>query len=139
MRKRIILFIITGIFISACSAIPRLTGKPAEGSEINYKMISPGELNEIQDSETFTFINVHIPWEGNIPGTDLELPYNDMASYADVLPQDKDEKVVIYCRSDSMGHEAAASLVDMGYTDVSNLEGGYIAWQGEGYPFEEQP
>jgi rhodanese-related sulfurtransferase len=36
-----------------------------------------------------------------------------------------------------MGDTAAQTLVDLGYTRVFNLEGGYIAWRAAGLPFVE--
>ena len=100
-------------------------------------MITVSELQELMDSEEFTFVNVHIPLEGNISNTDAEIPFDEIENYLDLLPEDKDEKIVIYCRSGSMGDTASKTLVDLGYTNVSNLEGGYNAWNANGLPFEE--
>ena len=127
--KRTVLMISLFLF-SACSALP------GAAEPNGYEMITVEELQEINESGAdYTFINVHIPLEGNIPDTDLEIPFDQVADYQNLLPQDKNEKIVIYCRSDSMGNTAAQTLIDMGYTDVSNLEGGYIAWQAAGLPF----
>ena len=132
MKK--ILIILTAFIFSACSALPGSAG--ANG----YERISVEELQALDETGAdYTFINVHIPLDGSIPDTDLEIPFDEIADYQDLLPQDKDEKIVIYCRSGSMGDTASQTLVDLGYTDVSNLEGGYVAWQGAGLPFGEQP
>jgi len=100
-------------------------------------MISVADLQSLVEADDFTFINVHIPLEGNIPETDLEIPFDDVENYLGLLPADKDEKIVIYCRSGGMGNTASQTLVDLGYTDVSNLEGGYNAWKAADLPFEE--
>ncbi len=139
MEKKLLAIFISGILFASCSVFSGSTEQPVNNSEIDYMMINTSELQEIQNSKEITMINVHIPWEGNIPGTDMELPYDEIEKYADALPQDKNEKIIIYCRSDSMGHQAAATLIEMGYTDVSNLEGGYIAWKNTGLAFEEKP
>jgi len=131
MKKTIIL--LTAFIFTACTALPGAAG--ANG----YADISVEELQALDESGTdYTFINVHIPLEGNIPDTDLEIPFDQIADYQDMLPQDKDEKIIIYCRSGSMGDTASQALIDMGYTDVSNLEGGYVAWQAAGLPFGDQ-
>ena len=134
MVKRIALFILTGLLITSCTVLSNLgiVSKPA-----GYAMITVSELQELMDSEEFTFVNVHIPLEGNISNTDAEIPFDEIENYLDLLPEDKDEKIVIYCRSGSMGDTASQTLVDLGYTDVSNLEGGYNAWKASGLPFEE--
>lgn len=100
-------------------------------------MISVTELDGMMDSEDFVFVNVHIPLEGNIPGTDLEIPFNEIEDHIALLPENKDEKIIVYCRSGGMGDTVSQVLVDLGYTDVSNLEGGYIAWKAADLPFEE--
>lgn len=126
------LLIFTTLLVSCASPV-----QPAAGSPSTYQMISVAELQSLRESgEDFLFVNVHIPLEGNIPGTDFTVPYNEIEANLSLFPVDKDAKIVLYCRSDSMGNEAAQTLVNNGYTDVSNLEDGYIAWKAYGLPFE---
>lgn len=134
MFTRLLIILISGSLISACSAI---TGGQAilSGEKTGYEMISVNALQEMMKEGDLTLINVHIPLEGSINGTDLEIPFDQIAEFLDILPEDKSENIVIYCRSGSMGDQAAAILAELGYTSVSNLEGGYIAWQAAGLPF----
>jgi rhodanese-related sulfurtransferase len=126
---------LTFLGLLASCAVP---GQPVGGSTKTYNMISVSELQALRESgEDFLFVNVHIPLEGNIPGTDFTVPFNEVDQNLNLFPEDKDAKIVIYCRSDNMGHDAAQTLVDNGYTDVSNLEGGYVEWKAQGLPFEE--
>lgn len=99
----------------------------------NPALISVEELNNMLKSKDFSFINVHIPYEGEIPGTDAHIPYNEVEDYADQLPQDKDAKIVLYCRSGPMSAAASKTLVEMGYTNVIDVQGGMKAWQAAGY------
>jgi len=130
MRK-IIYLVFLGLFLSAC--VP-LLGAKGEGK---YEMITVSELQNLIETEEFTFVNVHIPLDGNIPSTDAEIPFDEIENYLDLLPENKDEKIVLYCRSGSMGNTASQTLVDLGYSDVSNLEGGYNVWKSMNLPFEE--
>lgn len=41
----------------------------------------------------------------------------------------KNESVICYCRSGKRSMQACMMLETMGFTDVSNLEGGMLAWQ----------
>ncbi len=41
---------------------------------------------------------------------------------------DKDEPVYLYCRSGNRSQKAAKILVDMGFTEIYDLEGGYMNW-----------
>jgi rhodanese-related sulfurtransferase len=138
MIKNILSFILAGVFLTSCAFTPLHSGESAGDPSANYQMISVTDLQSLKADQEFTLINVHIPLDENIAGTDLEIPYNEIEKYAGLLPDDKDEKIIIYCRSGSMGNIASKTLVEMGYTDVSNLEGGYAAWQAAGLPLEEK-
>jgi len=134
MKLRLVFSLIVFIMLLASCAAP---AKPTADSSSTYQMISVADLQALRESgEDFLFVNVHIPLEGNIPGTDFTVPYNEIAQNLSLFPTDKDAKIVIYCRSDSMGHTAAQVLVDNGYTDVSNLEGGYVQWKANGLSFD---
>src|SRR5660398_231687 len=67
-----------------------------------YTDIGPDELAGMLENKGFLFINVHIPYEGEIPLTDLFIPYDEAAGHVDQLPDDKDAKIVVYCQSDHM-------------------------------------
>jgi len=104
-----------------------------------YTNITVAEIQGMLDDKDFTFINVHIPYAGDIPQTDLSIPYDEIAGNLDQLPADKNAKIVLYCRSGSMSSMAAEDLVQLGYTNVWNLSGGMVAWQNAGLPLENQP
>jgi phage shock protein E len=102
----------------------------------SYTEISVRGLQPALDNKDFLLINVHIPFEGDIPNTDLSIPYNQIGENLHLLPADKDAQLVLYCRSDRMSTIAARTLVSLGYTDVWNLTGGMVAWERAGLPLE---
>ena len=99
-----------------------------------YKNISVKELADMLKNKDFTMVNVHIPYIGDIEGTDLSIPFNEITNNLDKLPEDKNSKIVLYCQSGSMSEIASEKLVDLGYTNIYNLNGGMIEWQKQGYP-----
>ena len=101
-----------------------------------YRDISVSELQTMMDNKDFTLVNVHIPFEGDIPETDISFPFDQVEGNLDKLPEDKDAKIVLYCRSDRMSNIAAEELVGLGYTNIWNLDGGFNAWKDAGLPME---
>ena len=99
----------------------------------SYENISVDQLEKLMDQKDFTLINVHIPYQGEIEKTDLLIPFNAVNQHKNLLPKNKDAKIVVYCMGDSMGSIAAEQLIKMGYTRVFNLSGGMMAWQYRGH------
>ena len=93
-----------------------------------YHNVSPEELQEMLEAKDFFLLDVHIPEQEHIEETDAFVPYDQIDDYLDDLPEDKSEKIVVYCRSGSMSVEASNKLLDLGYTNVFNLEGGRNAF-----------
>ncbi|MFQ5886407.1 MAG: rhodanese-like domain-containing protein [Anaerolineae bacterium] len=96
-------------------------------------------MSRLLEEKDFLLINVHIPYEGEIAQTDFFIPFNAIEEYASQLPADKSAKIVVYCRSGSMSATAAETLVQLGYSNILNLDGGMIAWEEQGYPLLQNP
>lgn len=79
-------------------------------------------------------VNVHIPYEREIEGTDAFVPYDAVAKHASELPADKSAPLYIYCRSGRMAELAAPDLRRLGYTNIIDLKGGMQAWVDAGLP-----
>ncbi len=97
-----------------------------------YTDITVDGLAAMLPDKGFTFVNVHVPYEGEISQTDLFIPFDQVSEHLDKLPA-KDAPIVLYCRSGRMSAEAAATLARSGYTNVMELDGGFNAWQAEGH------
>jgi YVTN family beta-propeller protein len=98
-----------------------------------YSDISAVQLEEVLKYKNFTLINTHIPYAGDIPLTDLSIPFDQIETFTNQLPANKDAPLAVYCRSGSMSTQAAQTLVNMGYTNVWEVDGGMNAWQNAGY------
>ena len=111
-----------------------LSGCQGAGSAKGFTDITVAELSTMLESKDFLFVNTHIPYEGEIAGTDAFIPYDELEQYADQLPADKDARIVLYCRSGRMSEIAATALAEQGYINVYELDGGMIAWEEAGLP-----
>jgi rhodanese-related sulfurtransferase len=99
----------------------------------NLKMISPAQLHSTLQNRDILLIDVHIPEQVHIAGTDLFIPFYKISSHLDKFPQDKNAPIYLYCKSGPMANWAARTLFDHGYTTIYNLEGGVEAWEDNGY------
>ncbi len=103
-----------------------------------YWSISVPQLQSMRENGHVLLVNVHIPFEGSIPGTDVSIPFNQIADHLDQLPADKDAGVVLYCKGGPMSVRAARTLVSLGYTRVYTLAGGFNAWAAAGNPLDQK-
>jgi rhodanese-related sulfurtransferase len=104
-----------------------------------YVDLLPGEAAELIATGDYLVVNVHIPYQGEIPGTDVHIPYNDLEAHLDRLPAERDAPVLVYCRSARMSRIALEELVARGYTNLLHLDGGMVAWEAAGYELEYTP
>lgn len=136
--KKLIFILLATLILTACQS------KTAAGETVSvvggsYQNITPDELNSMLKDNNFVFVNVHIPFAGNISNTDLSIPYDQVSIPENLaqLPTDKAAKIVLYCRSGRMSEIAATELVSLGYSNIWNLDGGMVAWEQAGYEIEK--
>ena len=148
MKFRATLFIILAMYallLAACDSgaannAPR-SGPLGTRVEIQggaYTNISPVELNALLANKNFPLINVHIPYEGEIDKTDAFIAYDEIEKNLNKLPQDKSAQLVLYCRSGRMSQITAEKLVQLGYSNIWNLDRGMLGWEQAGFPIVEK-
>lgn len=119
------------VILGACSG-------GGEESVARADLVGPDEFAARMDGPEAVVVNVHVPYEGEIPGTDLFVPFDGIAS-SDDLPAGRDRPLLVYCRTGNMSADATADLVEAGYPDVTDLQGGMVAWQADGRTVETDP
>ncbi len=136
--KKLILILLAAVVLTACQSKP-VTGESVTVAGGSYQNTTPDELKTMLKDKDFVFINVHIPFAGDIADTDLSIPYDQITepSYLSQLPADKNVQIVLYCQSGRMSAIAAEALVKLGYTDIWNLEGGMLGWEAAGYELQK--
>src|SRR4030043_2142514 len=101
-RSKMVSMLIVLLLLAACHGPP--TTQPAAeviGKQVSvyggaYTDVSVAELQTMLANKDFTFVNVHIPFEGDIANTDLSIPYNEIAQNLQQLPAEKDAKIVFF-------------------------------------------
>ncbi|TMF20904.1 MAG: rhodanese-like domain-containing protein [Chloroflexi bacterium] len=81
-------------------------------------------------------LDVREPWEyaaGHVPGARL-IPLGELEQRVSEVPRDR--PVLAICHSGQRSLAAAGYLIQLGYTDIQNVDGGTAAWIERGYPVE---
>ena len=84
------------------------TARDTAGS---YTRVSPEELSGALQGGDLLLVDTHVPFAGDIPGTDFSVPYAQIEESLERLPADKGIRIALYCRSGSM---SAIRLEDAG-------------------------
>jgi rhodanese-related sulfurtransferase len=115
------------------SSPSQVTGEAIfQGNGGHWTNVTPDRLAQMMTQKDFTLVNVKTPYIGEIQGTDLYIPYDQISGRAAELPANKTAKILLYCLTGHSSAVAAQTLLDLGYTNVWNLDGGMQAWQASG-------
>jgi len=127
----LILLIGVAIFVFLDSPPDNQLQPAAQQSYVN---INSDELKSyLDEGKDIYLLDVHIPEQTHIKGTDDFIPYTEIENYQSRLPKDKNTEIVVYCRSGNMSETASETLINLGYKNVKNLSGGINAWKANGY------
>ena len=98
-----------------------------------YVNITAEEAKQIMDSEEgYIILDVREQDEydaGHIPGA-IVIPHEEIADKAEEVLTDKDQLILVYCRSGRRSKIAAEALAELGYTNIKEF-GGIIDWPYE--------
>ena len=123
--KKLLSIIIATLFLVGCAV-------PAE-QEISYRQITMDEaVAMMEEEEGYIILDVRTAAEfdeKHIPGA-INIPNEAIGT--DAIPElpDKDQLILVYCRSGNRSKQASEKLMKLGYTNVVEF-GGIIDWPGE--------
>ncbi len=106
------------------------------------KEVSLDELKKrLEAGEKITLLDVREKEEyraGYIPGA-VSIPRGFLEMQIESKLSDKNAKIVAYCAGGTRSALAAATLADLGYTNVETAMPGFVRWKDLGYPVETPP
>ena len=124
MKKLLPIFIATLLLVGCAGAAQQ---------EIHYRQITMDEAAAMMKEEkNYIVMDVRTTAEYNekhIPGA-INIPNESIGT--DVIPElpDKDQLILVYCRSGNRSKQASEKLVKLGYTNIVEF-GGILDWPGE--------
>ena len=127
MKKSWILVLLAALLLAGCG---KQTVKTQEAALMN---ITAEEAKKLMDSESgYVILDVRTEQEyaqGHSPGAIL-IPDYEISEKAESVLTDKDQLILVYCRSGRRSKNAAAQLEEMGYTRIREF-GGILDWPYE--------
>lgn len=125
--KKLVLILLMLMILTAC-------GQNKENKqEAVYMNITAREAKEIMDSqEDYIILDTRTQEEyaeGHIPGAIL-IPHDEILQKAESVLPDKNQLILVYCRSGRRSKLAAEDLQKLGYTNIKEF-GGIIDWPYE--------
>ena len=136
MSKKIILLALAIITVATVFAgcTQKTNTEQTEATQVNigtYYQIPQDEAKRIMDEESdYIIVDAREQseyYEGHIKGA-IVIPYTEIEQKAEEMLPDKEQLILVYCRSGRRSKIAAQSLANMGYTNVKEF-GGIIDWQ----------
>lgn len=136
MSKKIILLALAIITVATVFAgcTQKTNTEQTEATQLNigtYYQIPQDEAKRIMDEESdYIIVDAREQSEydeGHIKGA-IVIPYTEIEQKAEEMLPDKEQLILVYCRSGRRSKIAAQSLANMGYTNVKEF-GGIIDWQ----------
>ena len=124
--KRLFFIFLSMLLMAGCA-------EKGESTQTGYVCITPQEAKEIMDTqEGYIILDTREPSEyeaGHIPGA-IVISHEKIKEQTKSQLPDKDQLILVYCRSGRRSKLAAQDLVDLGYTNVKEF-GGIIDWPYE--------
>ena len=121
----------TSLLLSAC----------VSDSDGAYRQVSQSEAVQLMNEQSgYIILDVRTPEEydeGHIPGA-VNIPNEDIGTVPPYRLPDKDQLILVYCRSGNRSKQASRKLADMGYTNVVEF-GGINTWEGAVVSEHEDP
>ena len=125
--KKLIFLLLAVMMLTAC-------GQDIENDrEAVYVNITAAEAKKIMDTEEgYIILDARTQEEydqGHIPGA-IVISHEEIAEKAEHVLTDKDQLILVYCRSGRRSKIAAETLMELGYTNIKEF-GGIIDWPYE--------
>ena len=128
--KKLFALLMFLLVLTGCTSIAQPS--PAEVQPA-YRQVSMNEAIEIMERETnYIILDVRTPYEfasKRIPGA-INIPNETIGT--NEIPQlpDKDQLILVYCRSGNRSKQASEKLAELGYTNIVEF-GGINDWPGD--------
>jgi rhodanese-related sulfurtransferase len=123
--KRLVLLLLVLVFaVAGCS------------TSAGAATVSPSQFQDVVEQPQTIVVDVRTPAEfaeGHLANA-VNIDVESAGFAAAVSKLDPNATYAVYCRSGNRSQGAVQQMEEAGLTDVSELDGGIVAWQEQGLP-----
>lgn len=140
------ILIVTTVDMNAQNTTPKSAGELVKEAKAQVENLTPAQVKAEMDKGGVTLIDIREPEElkanGEIAGS-INAPRGMLEFYADSStpyhkPEfNKNNRIILQCASGGRSALAAATLKQMGFTNVAHMDGGLKAWKEAGLPLKK--
>jgi rhodanese-related sulfurtransferase len=128
------MFLIAAAFVSGAMLVWPLVRRGTGGAAVTTleatQLINRQDALVVDVREQAEYAQAHILNSRLLPLSQIEARMVDIEKF-------KDKPVIVYCATGNRSNSAAAVLRKSGFSNVSNLSGGFAAWQQAGLPVQK--
>lgn len=124
VKKALVILVVLSISIAGCTIDPEWERVGTDEFEDAINNNPAGFLLDVRTTSEWNS-------DGYIEGATL-IPHDSLEDRSDELPEDMDDLILLYCRSGNRSQKAAQTLMDMGYTNLIELDVGINGWKSDG-------
>ena len=103
----------------------------ATSQEVINTVLNTKDYKEVVVGKDVQLVDVRTPDEYNAGKIDdaINIDYFNQETFKKEFEKlDKNKPIYVYCKSGHRSHESAVLLEEMGFKEIYDLEGGYMAW-----------
>ena len=112
MKKKIVSLLVCILLLTACGGNSYET---ITADRVRELVVENAIIVDVRETDEYD--------SGHIDGS-VNIPVGNIST----IDYSKDTKIIVYCVSGTRSANAAKELIEMGYTNVYNLDGGLINW-----------
>ncbi len=126
------------LLASALLSVTLVVGACGGSSTAQVDTVGPAAAAEVIAEPGTILLDIRTPQEladGQIAGA-VNIDFYEADFRDRIAALDRDASYVVYCRSGNRSGQAADLFEELGFADVTELDGGIVAWLDAGLPVE---
>ena len=112
-----------------------------EDSKGEIKLVTPEEMLSLIESKDVQLVDTRSKeeYETGFIGNAQNIDFNSPTFDEDISKLDKSKPVLLYCRTGGTSAKCSKKLIEAGFIQIIELEGGITQWKFKGFELKTRP